>query len=147
MAEQIQAIRGMNDVLPAQIGAWQHLESTVRDLLTEYGFEEIRTPIVEHTELFKRAIGEFTDVVEKEMYTFVDQGEDSLTLRPEATAGVMRALISNGMLRGARHKLWCIGPMFRRERPQKGRYRRVLPGSTSRPWVSRAPTRTPSSSP
>ena len=123
MVEQIQAIRGMNDVLPAQIGAWQHLERTVRDLLTEYGFEEIRVPIVEHTELFKRAIGEFTDVVEKEMYTFTDQGEDSLTLRPEATAGVMRAVISNGMLRGARHKLWCTGPMFRRERPQKGRYR------------------------
>ena len=113
----------MNDVLPAQMGAWQHLENTVRELLTEYGFEEIRVPIVEHTELFKRAIGEFTDVVEKEMYTFVDQGNDSLTLRPEATAGVMRAAISNGMLRGARHKLWCMGPMFRRERPQKGRYR------------------------
>jgi histidyl-tRNA synthetase len=113
----------MNDVLPAQMGAWQHLESTVRDLLTEYGYEEIRVPIVEHTELFKRAIGEFTDVVEKEMYTFIDHGEDSLTLRPEATAGVMRAAISNGMLRGARHKLWCMGPMFRRERPQKGRYR------------------------
>ena len=122
MAEQLQAIRGMNDVLPEQIGAWQHLEGTVRDLLTEYGYEEIRVPIVEHTALFKRAIGEFTDVVEKEMYTFLD-GEDSLTLRPEATAGVMRALISNGMLRGARHKLWCIGPMFRHERPQKGRYR------------------------
>ena len=113
----------MNDVLPAQMGAWQHLENTVRELLTDYGFEEFRVPIVEHTELFKRAIGEFTDVVEKEMYTFTDQGEDSLTLRPEATAGVMRALISNGMLRGARHKLWCVGPMFRRERPQKGRYR------------------------
>ena len=113
----------MNDVLPAQIGAWQHLEGTVRDLLTEYGFEEIRVPIVEHTELFKRAIGEFTDVVEKEMYTFTDQGGENLTLRPEATAGVMRAMISNGLLRGARHKLWCIGPMFRHERPQKGRYR------------------------
>ncbi len=113
----------MNDVLPAQMGAWQHLEGTVRDLLTEYGFEEIRVPIVEHTELFKRAIGEFTDVVEKEMYTFTDQGGENLTLRPEATAGVMRAMISNGLLRGARHKLWCIGPMFRHERPQKGRYR------------------------
>lgn len=123
MAEQIQPVRGMNDVLPAQIGAWQHLEDTVRELLTEYGFEEIRVPVVEHTELFKRAIGEFTDVVEKEMYTFTDQGGESLTLRPEATAGVMRALISNGMLRGARHKLWCLGPMFRHERPQKGRYR------------------------
>jgi histidyl-tRNA synthetase len=114
----------MNDVLPVQMGAWQHLEDTVRELLTEYGFEEIRVPIVEHTELFKRAIGEFTDVVEKEMYTFADRDEGrTLTLRPEATAGVMRALISNGMLRGARHKLWCVGPMFRHERPQKGRYR------------------------
>jgi histidyl-tRNA synthetase len=112
----------MNDVLPEQILAWQHLENTVRDLLTEYGYEEIRVPIVEHTALFKRAIGEFTDVVEKEMYTFQD-GEDSLTLRPEATAGVMRALIEHGMLRGARHKLWCVGPMFRHERPQQGRYR------------------------
>jgi len=114
----------MNDVLPGQIGGWQHLEGIVRNLLTEYGFEEIRTPVVEHTELFKRAIGEFTDVVEKEMYTFSDDEEKrSLTLRPEATAGVMRALISNGMLRGARHKLWCIGPMFRHERPQEVRYR------------------------
>jgi histidyl-tRNA synthetase len=113
----------MNDVLPEQIGAWQHLEDTVRKLLTEYGFEEIRTPVLESTSLFKRAIGELTDVVEKEMYTFTDQGGESLTLRPEATAGVMRAMISNGMLRGARHKLWTIGPMFRHEKPQKGRYR------------------------
>jgi histidyl-tRNA synthetase len=120
---QIQPIRGMNDVLPDAIGAWQFLETTVRELLTAYGYAEIRVPIVEHTELFKRAIGEFTDVVEKEMYTFTDQGGDSLTLRPEATAGIMRAAISNGMLRGARHKLWCTGPMFRHERPQKGRYR------------------------
>ncbi len=80
-------------------------------------------PVVEHTELFKRSIGEFTDIVEKEMYTFEDVGGDSLTLRPEATAGIARALISNGLLRGQRHKLWCTGPMFRHERPQKGRYR------------------------
>jgi len=120
---EIQPIRGMNDVLPAQIGAWQRLESCVRDLVASYGYEEMRVPIVEHTALFKRAIGEYTDVVEKEMYTFSDQGGDSLTLRPEATAGIMRALISNGMLRGQRHKLWCIGQMFRHERPQKGRYR------------------------
>ena len=113
----------MNDVLPTEIGAWQFLEATVRELFSSYGYEEIRVPIVEQTALFKRAIGEFTDVVEKEMYTFTDQGGDSLTLRPEATAGVMRAAISNGMLRGARHKLWCVGPMFRHERPQKGRYR------------------------
>jgi histidyl-tRNA synthetase len=123
VAEQIQAIRGMNDVLPAQIGAWQHFERITRDLLVAYGYEEIRVPILEHTELFKRAIGEHTDVVGKEMYTFTDRGGDSLTLRPEATAGIARALISNGLLRGARHKLWCIGPMFRHETPQAGRYR------------------------
>jgi histidyl-tRNA synthetase len=123
VANQIQPIRGMNDVLPAEIAAWQYLESVTRELLTSYGYEEIRVPVVEQTDLFKRAIGEFTDVVEKEMYTFVDQGGESLTLRPEATAGIVRAMISNGMLRGARHKLWCIGPMFRHEKPQKGRYR------------------------
>src|SRR5580658_7485817 len=113
----------MNDVLPAETVLWQHVEGTVRDLLVAYGYEEIRVPAVEHTDLFKRAIGEYTDVVEKEMYTFTDQGGDSLTLRPEATAGVVRAMISNGLLRGARHKLWCIGPMFRHEKPQRGRYR------------------------
>ena len=123
MTAQIQPIRGMNDVLPAEIGAWQHLETTARDLLESYGYEEIRVPIVEQTELFKRAIGEYTDVVEKEMYSFVDTGGERLTLRPEATAGIVRAMISNGLLRGARHKLWCIGPMFRHEKPQKGRYR------------------------
>ena len=123
MAQQIQAIRGMNDVLPADIRAWQHLEACAREVAGSYGYEEIRVPLIEHTELFKRAIGEFTDVVEKEMYTFTDQGGESLTLRPEATAGIVRAAISNGLLRGARHKLWCIGPMFRHERPQKGRYR------------------------
>ncbi|MBX5462570.1 MAG: histidine--tRNA ligase [Steroidobacteraceae bacterium] len=123
MADIIQAVRGMNDVLPADIATWQHLEATVRQLVTAYGYEEIRVPVVEHTRLFKRAIGEYTDVVEKEMYTFEDQGGEQLTLRPEATAGIVRAVISNGMLRGARHKLWCIGPMFRHEKPQKGRYR------------------------
>jgi histidyl-tRNA synthetase len=123
VAQQIQAIRGMNDVLPAQIRAWQHLEGCAREVLESYGYDEIRVPLIEQTDLFKRAIGEFTDVVEKEMYTFTDQGGESLTLRPEATAGIVRAAISNGMLRGARHKLWCIGPMFRHERPQKGRYR------------------------
>jgi len=123
VAQQIQAIRGMNDVLPAKISAWQHLEACAREVASSYGYEEIRVPLIEHTELFKRAIGEFTDVVEKEMYTFTDQGGESLTLRPEATAGIVRAAISNGLLRGARHKLWCIGPMFRHERPQKGRYR------------------------
>jgi histidyl-tRNA synthetase len=113
----------MNDVLPAEVGAWQALEAVIREAVAQYGYEEMRIPLVEHTELFQRAIGEYTDVVEKEMYTFTDQGGESLTLRPEGTAGVMRALISNGMLRGARHKLWFTGPMFRHERPQKGRYR------------------------
>jgi histidyl-tRNA synthetase len=123
LTAQIQPIRGMNDILPAEIGAWQHLESTASELLASYGYEEIRVPIVEQTDLFKRAIGEYTDVVEKEMYSFTDQGGERLTLRPEATAGIVRAMISNGLLRGARHKLWCIGPMFRHEKPQKGRYR------------------------
>ena len=123
MSPSIQPIRGMNDVLPAEIGAWQHLERVVRELLAVYGYEEVRVPIVEHTELYRRGIGEFTDIVEKEMYTFTDSGGDSLTLRPEATAGVVRAVISNGLLRGARLKLWTAGPMFRHERPQKGRYR------------------------
>ncbi|MEZ5486020.1 MAG: histidine--tRNA ligase [Steroidobacteraceae bacterium] len=120
---QIQPIRGMNDVLPAQITSWQWLEATARELLAAYGYEEIRVPVVEQTQLFKRAIGEFTDVVEKEMYSFVDQGKEQLTLRPEATAGIVRAAISNGLLRGARHRLWLTGPMFRHEKPQKGRFR------------------------
>jgi histidyl-tRNA synthetase len=123
VTEQIAPIRGMNDVLPEEIGAWQYLESCTRELLGAYGYEEIRVPLLERTELFQRAIGEHTDVVGKEMYTFTDRGGDSLTLRPEATAGIVRALISNGLLRGARHKLWCLGPMFRHEAPQAGRYR------------------------
>jgi histidyl-tRNA synthetase len=123
LSKQIQPVRGMNDVLPAQIGVWQHVERIARGVFESYGYEEVRVPIVEHTELFKRSIGEFTDIVEKEMYTFEDLGGDSLTLRPEATAGIVRAAISNGLLRGARHKLWCTGAMFRHEKPQKGRYR------------------------
>ncbi|MBK7249672.1 MAG: histidine--tRNA ligase [Gammaproteobacteria bacterium] len=123
MTASPQPIRGMNDVLPEAIAPWQHLEATARELLGAYGYEEIRVPVVEHTELFERSIGEHTDIVEKEMYTFTDLGGDSLTLRPEATAGIVRAMISNGLLRGARHKLWCTGPMFRHEKPQKGRYR------------------------
>ena len=123
MAEQIQPVRGMNDVLPEAIGAWQYFERVTHELLSAYGYEEIRVPLLERTELFQRAIGEHTDVVGKEMYTFIDRGGDSLTLRPEATAGIVRGLISNGMLRGQRHKLWCLGPMFRHEAPQAGRYR------------------------
>jgi histidyl-tRNA synthetase len=123
LSKQIQPVRGMNDVLPAEIGAWQHLERVARAVFDAYGYEELRVPLVEHTELFQRSIGEYTDIVEKEMYSFQDSGGNGLTLRPEATAGIVRAAISNGMLRGARHKLWCLGPMFRHERPQKGRYR------------------------
>jgi histidyl-tRNA synthetase len=123
LTAQIQAVRGMNDILPADIGLWQRLQAVASELLEAYGYAEIRVPIVEHTELFQRAIGEYTDVVEKEMYTFSDQGGESLTLRPEATAGIVRAIIENGMLRGQRHKLWCVGPMFRHEKPQKGRFR------------------------
>ncbi|HEV7432470.1 MAG TPA: histidine--tRNA ligase [Steroidobacteraceae bacterium] len=123
MSKQLQAVRGMNDVLPAQIGAWQYLERELCGLLADYGYEEVRVPVVEHTELFQRSIGEHTDIVEKEMYTFKDTGGDSLTLRPEATAGIVRAVIANGLLRGARLKLWTCGPMFRHERPQQGRFR------------------------
>jgi len=123
MSRNIQPVTGMKDVLQAEIGVWQHVERTAATVLAAYGYGEMRVPVVEHTELFKRAIGEYTDVVEKEMYTFTDLGGDSLTLRPEATAGVVRACISNGLLRGARLKLWCQGPMFRHEKPQKGRYR------------------------
>jgi histidyl-tRNA synthetase len=123
LSKQIQPVRGMNDVLPTEIGAWQHLERVGRAVFESYGYEEVRVPIVEHTQLFQRSIGEYTDIVEREMYTFQDLGGDSLTLRPEATAGIARAAISNGLLRGARHKFWCLGPMFRHERPQKGRYR------------------------
>jgi hypothetical protein len=123
MSRNIQPVTGMKDVLAADIGLWQHVEASARAVMDAYGYDEIRVPVVEHTELFKRAIGEYTDVVEKEMYTFTDQGGDSLTLRPEATAGVVRAAISNGLLRGARLKLWCQGPMFRHEKPQKGRFR------------------------
>jgi histidyl-tRNA synthetase len=123
VTNSIQPVRGMNDVLPAEMGAWRHLQQVAHAVLDAYGYEQVQVPIIEHTELFKRSIGEFTDIVEKEMYSFQDVGGDSLTLRPEATAGIVRAAISNGMLRGQRHKLWCAGAMFRHERPQQGRYR------------------------
>ena len=123
MTETLQPVRGMNDVLPDDSAAWQHLERVARETFAEYGYREIRLPLLERTELFKRSIGELTDIVEKEMYTFEDRGGDSLTLRPEATAGIVRACISNGLLHNQRQKVWCMGPMFRYERPQKGRYR------------------------
>ena len=123
MAKIIEPLRGVHDVLPAQMAAWQFLERTARDVFAAYGYEEFRVPIIEQTQLFKRSIGDFTDIVEKEMFSFVDQGDDHISLRPEATAGIVRAMISNGLLRENRLKVWCMGPMFRRERPQAGRYR------------------------
>jgi histidyl-tRNA synthetase len=123
LAKIIEPLRGVHDVLPAQATAWQHLERITREVFSSYGYEEFRVPIIEQTQLFKRSIGDFTDIVEKEMFSFVDQGEDHITLRPEATAGIARAVISNGMLREGRLRVWCMGPMFRRERPQAGRYR------------------------
>ena len=123
MAKIIQAIRGMNDILPAVTPRWQFIEATFRKLMQVYGYGEIRLPIVEKTELFKRSIGEVTDIVEKEMYTFDDRNGDSLTLRPEGTAGCVRACIENGLLYNQTQRLWYVGPMFRHERPQKGRYR------------------------
>ena len=118
----IRAIRGMNDILPDETPHWQFLESTVSQLLASYGYGEIRMPVVEQTDLFKRSIGEVTDIVEKEMYTFEDRNGDSLTLRPEGTAGCVRAAIQNGLL-NMPQRLWYAGPMFRYERPQKGRQR------------------------
>ncbi len=123
MADKIQSIRGMNDILPDESPAWQYIEEKLRQLMQSYDYDEIRFPIVEKTALFKRSIGEVTDIVEKEMYTFEDRNGDSLTLRPEGTAACVRAGIQNGILVNQQQRLWYMGPMFRHERPQKGRYR------------------------
>jgi histidyl-tRNA synthetase len=124
MSNTIQAVRGMNDVLPDHAHIWAFFEETVRDWLHAYGYRNIRMPIVEQTGLFKRAIGEVTDIVEKEMYTFIDSlNSESLTLRPEGTAGCVRAVLQHNLLYNAPQRLWYMGPMFRHERPQKGRYR------------------------
>ncbi|KZZ41050.1 MAG: histidine--tRNA ligase [Saccharospirillaceae bacterium] len=123
MSKKIQAIRGMNDIKPNETPVWQYLEGTVKELLAGYGYGEIRMPIVEQTNLFKRSIGEVTDIVEKEMYTFDDRNGDSLTLRPEGTASCVRACEEHGLLYNQTQRLWYTGPMFRHERPQKGRYR------------------------
>lgn len=123
MKAKFQAIKGMNDFLPEQTAVWQKLEALLRRLMLQYGYSEIRMPIVEKTSLFKRSIGEVTDIVEKEMYTWTDISDDSLTLRPEGTASCVRAGIEHGLLYNQQQKLWYMGPMFRRENPQKGRYR------------------------
>jgi len=126
MAKNIQAIRGMHDVLPEQTPLWQYAEKIIAEVLGAYGYSEIRLPVLEKTELFKRSIGEVTDIVEKEMYTFDDRNGDSLTLRPEGTAGCLRACLEHGLLHNQAHRLWYYGPMYRHERPQKGRYRQFI---------------------
>src|SRR5882724_2762892 len=113
----------MNDILPGEIALWQRLETAARALFAAYGYQEMRVPIVEQTALFKRSIGELTDVVSKEMYSFEDRGGEQITLRPEATAGLVRAMIGNGLIHHQRQRVWCMGPMFRYEKPQKGRFR------------------------
>jgi histidyl-tRNA synthetase len=123
VAEPIQAVRGMNDILPSETPLWLHAETTFRRILQGHGYKQLRFPILEKTELFKRSIGEITDIVEKEMYTFLDRNEDSLTLRPEGTASCVRAGIEQGLLYNQVQRLWYRGPFFRYERPQKGRYR------------------------
>ena len=120
---KLQAIRGMHDVLMEDTPRWQYLEATISDILHQYGYQEIRLPVVEYTELFSRSIGDNTDIVSKEMYTFEDRNQSSLTLRPEGTAGCVRAGIEHGLFHNQTQKLWYAGPMFRHERPQKGRQR------------------------
>jgi len=123
LSRTIQSIRGFNDILPEQSSAWQQVEAAARRVFDAYGYSEIRLPVVESTSLFARSIGEVTDIVEKEMYSFEDRNGESLTLRPEGTAGCVRAAMEHGMLHNQTQKLWYAGPMFRYERPQKGRYR------------------------
>jgi histidyl-tRNA synthetase len=122
MTGKLQAIRGMRDILPGESAAWQRLEAVISEVLEAYGYREIRLPALEKTELFARSIGEVTDIVEKEMYTFADRNGESLTLRPEGTAGCVRACIEHGLLHNQVQRLWYRGAMFRYERPQKGRY-------------------------
>ena len=123
MTSKLQAVRGMNDLLPAVTPRWRGVQQQLQSVLARYGYEEIRLPLLEPTQLFARTIGSVTDIVEKEMYTFLDRNGDSLTLRPEGTAGVVRAGIEHGLFQGQLLRLWYQGPMFRHERPQRGRYR------------------------
>jgi len=123
VANTIKAIKGMHDVLPKDSAKWQNLENNLSNILNTFGYSQVRMPIVEKTEVFCRAIGEITDIVEKEMYSFVDKGKDSLSLRPEGTASCVRMMIEHNLPRENEQRIWYLGPMFRRERPQKGRYR------------------------
>ena len=127
-AEKLSAVKGMNDILPPESLRWESLEATVRELMARYAYRNIRTPILEHTALFVRGIGEVTDIVEKEMYSFEDRSDkhgqaEHLTMRPECTASVVRAVIENNLLYDGGKRLYYMGPMFRREKPQRGRYR------------------------
>ncbi len=126
MSKPLQSVKGMNDILPEETALWLYLEDTVRQTFESYGYKQMRMPVLEQTALFKRGIGEATDIVEKEMYTFEDRSGDSLTLRPEGTAGTVRAGMQHGLFHNQIQRLWYIGPMFRRERPQKGRYRQFF---------------------
>lgn len=126
MVEKIQALRGMNDILPEETLSWRSLEAILTKCMDQYGYQEIRLPLLEDTQLFKRSIGEVTDIVEKEMYTFTDLNGQSVSLRPEGTAGCLRACLEHGLLRNQQQKLWYIGPMFRHEKPQKGRFRQHM---------------------
>jgi len=123
MSDQIKSVRGMPAILPGEVKKWQFVEAVAKNVLHAYSYNEIRTPVVERSELFQRTIGENTDIVAKEMYTFIDRNDQSLSLRPEATAGIIRAGIDQGFFYNQTQKLWSIGPMYRYERPQKGRYR------------------------
>ena len=123
MSTKISAVKGMNDILPAAVGRWQELEAVAREVFALYGYREVRTPVVEPEQLYARSVGEQTDIVSKEMYAFEDKGEDRLALRPEGTAGTIRAFIEHGAFVEGPQKWFYMGPMFRRERPQKGRYR------------------------
>lgn len=123
MSKLIQPVRGMNDILPGVAPYWDRVETAIARLCEDYGYGRVRLPVLERTELFSRSIGEATDIVEKEMYTFLDRNGEQVTMRPEATAGVVRAGLSNGLLHNQQQKLWCSGPMFRYEKPQRGRYR------------------------
>ena len=144
-SERIQAIRGMNDVLPDEAHRWRFFEETARAVLEQYGYRQIRTPIVERTELFVRWVGEATDIVEKEMYSFVDaMNGEQLSLRPEGTAPTVRAALEHNLLYHGPQRLWYGGPMFRHERPQKGRYRQFHHVRSGGARVSRTPTSTSS---
>jgi histidyl-tRNA synthetase len=144
--EKLSAVKGMNDILPAEAARWEWLEAQVRELMARFAYRNVRTPIVEHTQLFVRGIGEVTDIVEKEMYSFEDRlNGEHLTLRPEGTASLVRATIENNLLYDGGKRMWYMGPMFRHERPQRGRYRQFHQIGAE-PWALPAPMSMPNSS-